>query len=57
MERRVVCNALLSKNIQIVRIVSDLIDMCLASYMRCHLFHSVLTLIIKFCGLMCQKPS
>ena len=34
MERRVVCQAFLSKKIKIVRIVSDLIDMCLASYMR-----------------------
>ena len=55
MERRVVCQAFFSKKIQVVRIVYDLIDMCLASYMRCHLFHSVLTLIIKCCGLMCQR--
>ena len=34
-------SSMFSKKIQIVRIVSDLIDMCLASYMRCHLFHSV----------------
>ena len=55
MERRIVSQRLFSKKIQIVRIVSVLIDMCLASCMRCHLFHSVLTLIIQFCGFMCQK--
>ena len=51
----VICQTILRKKIQIVRIVSDLIDMCLASYMICHLFHSVLTLIIPFCGLRCQN--
>ena len=54
MERCIVCQAFCSKNIQIVRIVSDLIDMCLASYIICHLFHSVLTLIIEVCDL-CVK--